>query len=1173
MTTTARVHRNPYVGPQSFRRGDALYGRDREVGDLLDLLIAERVVLLHSPSGAGKTSLIQARLLSMLEDEGFEVLPVIRLTHDVPATLAQRKPPVNRYVLSALLSLEEGVPSRLQHSLEELADLTLAQYIAEWPDLDNRPGNEVLVFDQFEEVITADPVDHEAKTAFFADLGATLRDRSLWALFSMREDFVAELDPYARHVPTRFSTRFRLDLLTVDQALEAVTLPARDAGVEFDAAAAVKLVDDLRRVRTQRGAEVVEELGRHVEPVQLQVTCRQIWEGLGDAGRIGIDDIESAGDVNEALAGYYATSVAAVSQETGVPERALRDWFEQELVTAQGFRGQVLGGPDAAADADGRVLELLTAAHLLRAESRRGAIWYELAHDRLTQPIEQDNARWRAEHLSDIERRASEWEREGRPDRLLIRGPDLDHAQGWASQPTSSPTRVERDYLEASVKAQRQRDDLVREAVRTRRWLRLSIALLVLAVVTAALAVVSAVRASRESDHANQAALRAAQNALVADGLGELSFDSQLSILLTLRALTSGTPEKKADVWEVSNVLQLALNMSPVAHTLGEQGSPAVAASWSPDGDRVAVADKDGTVRLVDAETGRVLAERQAVGEVKALAVGPQGADPVALGLANGSVEVWDSTGDAAPVATTAHGGNVYDVAFSPDGRLLASVGADGAVTVSRLPGDRIARSFHRPVEVNAVAWSRDGTRVLAVDDSGALTGWDVATGRVVVREPSRHSAIAVAVDVSDDGTMIATGGWDGRTVISRLDRRAAPVVAQTPSGGQVASVSFTSDGAHVLSLDQFGTLDVVDSATGRSAGMLTSQGQTPIRVEASPTDPALAVAATGDSDAAVWNTELGHEQDVVVSLGTDRAGRVMTAGYRDDSVLLWSPTGTQVLRRLELTGSRIQGAVIDPSGRYVVHVDTDRRARLTPLGAQGRELILGRGIEALDVSSSGDLVATAGRDSDVRVWSSRTGKLVALLPDHTDTVMDLDFGPADDELVSVSLDGTAIVWDLAQRARRATIRSEGGDRITTAEWGPDHVVAVGWESGTVQLRDDRTGELLDTLEWHSKRVNDLAFDPEGTRLASAGDDGYAVIWDVQTGEVDRAVKHSSWVYRTTFSKDGNHLLISGDGGKPLTVWLDLDDLSEIARSRTTRDLTSAECRRYVPEEKECPAS
>src|SRR3954447_15527717 len=348
MTTTARRHKNPYVGPQSFRRDDVLYGRDQEVGDLLVLLIAERVVLLHSPSGAGKTSLIQARLLSLLKDEGFEVLPVIRLSHEVPDALVDREPPVNRYVLSALLSLEEGLHPELQRPLSELAGISLAQYLAEWPDMDNRPGNEVLIFDQFEEVITADPVDHEAKIRFFADLGTTLRDRSLWALFSMREDFVAELDPYARYLPTRLSTRFRLDLLDVDQALEAVTRPARDAGVEFEEPAAIQLVDDLRRVRTQRGSGVVEELGRHVEPVQLQVSCRQIWNGIGDSGRIGLEDIESMGDVNEALADYYSASVAAVARETGVSERALRDWFERELLTAQGFRGQVLEGPDSA---------------------------------------------------------------------------------------------------------------------------------------------------------------------------------------------------------------------------------------------------------------------------------------------------------------------------------------------------------------------------------------------------------------------------------------------------------------------------------------------------------------------------------------------------------------------------------------------------------------------------------------------------------------------------------------------------------------------------------------------------------------------------------------------------------------------------------------------------------
>ena len=70
---------NPYVGPRAFKTGETLYGRDRELNQLLDLLIAERIVLLYSPSGAGKTSLVQAALMPALEQEGFQVSPIIRV--------------------------------------------------------------------------------------------------------------------------------------------------------------------------------------------------------------------------------------------------------------------------------------------------------------------------------------------------------------------------------------------------------------------------------------------------------------------------------------------------------------------------------------------------------------------------------------------------------------------------------------------------------------------------------------------------------------------------------------------------------------------------------------------------------------------------------------------------------------------------------------------------------------------------------------------------------------------------------------------------------------------------------------------------------------------------------------------------------------------------------------
>ena len=113
-----------YVGPRPFQTGEALYCRDRETSELVSLLISRRLVLLHAPSGAGKTSLIQAKLVPELRDEGFEV-PTYRLPeHPVPQPViirvnlkseASNPPGVNRYVLSTLLSLELHRPEGQRH--------------------------------------------------------------------------------------------------------------------------------------------------------------------------------------------------------------------------------------------------------------------------------------------------------------------------------------------------------------------------------------------------------------------------------------------------------------------------------------------------------------------------------------------------------------------------------------------------------------------------------------------------------------------------------------------------------------------------------------------------------------------------------------------------------------------------------------------------------------------------------------------------------------------------------------------------------------------------------------------------------------------------------------------------------------------------------------------------
>ena len=137
--------------------------------------------------------------------------------------------------MSTLLSLEEAQSRESQLPLDELVTMTLGDYLAHrHADVDGL----VLIFDQFEELLTADSTDVEEKAAFLDQVGAALRDRGRWALFSMREDWIAGLDPFTRAIPTRFANTYRLDLLGEAAARAAITQPAADAGVHFSEAAA-----------------------------------------------------------------------------------------------------------------------------------------------------------------------------------------------------------------------------------------------------------------------------------------------------------------------------------------------------------------------------------------------------------------------------------------------------------------------------------------------------------------------------------------------------------------------------------------------------------------------------------------------------------------------------------------------------------------------------------------------------------------------------------------------------------------------------------------------------------------------------------------------------------------------------------------------------------------------
>lgn len=428
---------NPYVGPRSIAEGEPLFGRTHEVEELIDLLIGERVVLLYSPSGAGKSSLLQAGVIPKMRDKGFTVRPVLRVGTEPPVSCR------NRFVFSALLSLRDG------RKPEELAQLTLAE------GFPANPQGELVVFDQFEEVLTVDPFGFEAKREFFQQLSTILTNRGRWALFSMREDYLAQFDEYARRVPTRFANTYRLNLLDVDEAIEAIRGPMPPT-VEFEDEAAKSLTDDLRRVRRYTADGVVkEELGRFVEPVQLQVACHRLWSMLPDGcTRITQTEVKRAGSIDTALDDYYSTTVDQVATQYQIDQRVIRKWFES-LITKLGTRGQVLETGDDTGGLTRKVIGALIDAHLIRAEDRVGSTWLELAHDRLISPVINSNRQWRENHLQQFQLDAEAWD-QGRASNRLIVGARLVQANQWVNAHPNQVTALEQDFLAESNREDRQ---------------------------------------------------------------------------------------------------------------------------------------------------------------------------------------------------------------------------------------------------------------------------------------------------------------------------------------------------------------------------------------------------------------------------------------------------------------------------------------------------------------------------------------------------------------------------------------------------------------------------------------------------------------------------------------------------------------------------------------------
>ncbi len=410
----------PYKFLYAFEIEDSgiFFGRAAASDALYQALLRDRLTVLHAPSGAGKTSLLNAGLSPRLIRDGR--LPVYARAHDDP-----------------LRAIKQAIaPPSLGPWPELLSRLTLHEFLGlAFNQLSRQTQELVLILDQFEEFFVSWP-DRSQRQPFIDALADCYADRALplRLLIALRKDYYSDLSDFEGRIRTVFQNQYRLGGLTRQEAEQAITGPVQALGrpVAYAPVLLARLLDDL--VQDAPGVRA----GPGLALPHLQIVCTRLYEALAEGETtLTLAAYERLGGAEGLLSGYLRD----VLERLPGRQAALARQVLKELVSAEGTRRALdLKSLLARVGADGAelagVLVRLVEARLLSRDESAGEATFELAHDVLIEEVQTwldsaDLALKQAEEL--LAREVANWRAHGTPiprDRLELLHAQRDRLRG-----------------------------------------------------------------------------------------------------------------------------------------------------------------------------------------------------------------------------------------------------------------------------------------------------------------------------------------------------------------------------------------------------------------------------------------------------------------------------------------------------------------------------------------------------------------------------------------------------------------------------------------------------------------------------------------------------------------------------------------------------------------------
>jgi WD40 repeat protein len=602
--------------------------------------------------------------------------------------------------------------------------------------------------------------------------------------------------------------------------------------------------------------------------------------------------------------------------------------------------------------------------------------------------------------------------------------------------------------------------------------------------------------------------------------------------------------------------------------------------TFSPDGQKLAIGDRNGQIRLFRVADGKpLLSIFGHSGWLWSVAFSPDGKILASAGM-DSVIRLWDTTTGECLKTLEGHHGYIWAVIFSPilapseaeiqtnSGAILASTCEDRTIKLWDINTGQCLQTLPLK-ETNiiagwSVAFSPDGS-LLASGGEQAISLWNISKLRLNATELT-HSRDTEVISYLRLKTLVGHKDTvsqaifcpDGQTVISSSidqtikvwDIQSGQCLQTLPVLSPFVwknSIALNPNGRTLANNSVDGQIRLWDIRSGRSLGIIQAHTISPHGLAFNPNGQILACGGH-DCSLKLWDSRTGEclktvqgSIDYIPAVVFSPNGLTIASGSAGGILSLWNVETEQCLWQIQGHQSMIWFVVFSPDGRSLVSCSEDGTDKLWNAITGDYQQTFDSAYEMLRsvaFSPDGKKMAILKQRKIIGIWDVCNGEWQTTWEGHTEYLFFVDYSPDGLTVAISTVDGKVMLFDVSSGECRQTLQ-ENVHPLYVVRFHPHgDLIASGGDERAVRLWKVTTGKCLHILQGHSSRITSISFDTAGELLASsAHEDPIARIWNVSTGECIRTLEgHSKGVHSVSFSPDGRRLVTGSQDGM-LKIW------------------------------------